>query len=514
MYVLTAEQMRQADRHAIDRIGIPAVCLMENAGRALADEILALSARLEREGRRLKRRWLILAGKGNNGGDGLVAARHLRIAGVEADIRFACPPEELAGDAALERDIAVRFGLSLSSAGEAEVRWERYDGVVDALLGTGSAGAPRGAAADLIRAANGSGLPIVAADLPSGLDADTGAVYDPCIRAAVTVAFAYLKQGLVLHPGADFAGEVVVRPIGIPEEALRGLEPLSRLITPESLSGALGVDVSRKRTEDSHKGTYGHVLIAAGTQRMSGAGLLSTRAALRTGCGLATWAMPSSLVRHLLGRLPEAMLAGVPDAGDGDWTHVSAETLLKLAEGKDAFAVGPGLGRYADDAQWLRAIWEGARCPLVLDADALGMLAEAADFAEWPEREFPTVLTPHPGEMGRLLRIPTAEVQADRIGIARSYAARHKVTLVLKGSRTVVASPDGQVYLNTTGNPGMSTGGTGDALTGVIASLLAQGLSSQQAACFGVWLHGRAGDEARAERGTQTLLAGDLIEKL
>jgi len=506
--------MKQADRYAIDQIGIPALCLMENAGRALAEEIQAYSGASEVAGGKRRRRWLILAGKGNNGGDGLVAARHLRSMGVEAEVLFAFPPEELTGDAARERDIARRIGIPLLTAGEAELRWECYDGIVDALLGTGASGAPRGAVAELIRAANESGLPIVAADLPSGVDADTGAVNEPCIRAAVTVVFAWLKQGLVLHPGAACAGRVTVRPIGIPEEALAGLGPLTRLITPQTLAGDLRVDVSRARKEDTQKGTYGHVLIAAGTQRMSGAGFLSTRAALRAGCGLATWAVPASLVRHLLGRLPEAMLAGVPDAGDGDWTHVSAETLLRLAEGKDAFAMGPGLGRYADDSQWLRAIWEGARCPLVLDADALGMLADAADFAEWPRREFATILTPHPGEMGRLLKKPTAKVQADRIGTAREFAARHQVTLVLKGARTVIASPDGEVYLNTTGNPGMSTGGTGDALTGVISSLLAQGLSSLQAACFGVWLHGRAGDDARSARGAQTLLAGDLIEHL
>ncbi|WP_438431683.1 NAD(P)H-hydrate dehydratase [Gorillibacterium sp. sgz500922] len=513
MYALTSDQMKRADRFAIDRIGIPAVCLMENAGKALAEEVKTFADGLEAPGRKLNRRWLILAGKGNNGGDGLVAARHLRSLGLDAEVLFACPPEELAGDAALERDIAARLGIAFLPGAD-NVRFGRYDGIVDALLGTGAAGAPRDAVAELIRAANDSGLPIIAADLPSGLNADTGAVHEPCIRADVTVAFAWQKQGLVLHPGAEYAGRVFVRPIGIPEEALAELAPLARLISPETLSGALGIDAARPRREDSHKGTYGHVLVAAGTQRMSGAGLLSTRAALRTGCGLATWALPASLTRHLLGRLPEAMLVGVPDAGDGDWTHVSAETLLRLTEDKDAFAMGPGLGRYADDSQWLRAIWEGAQCPLVLDADALGMLADAADFDEWPERQFPTILTPHPGEMGRLVKRPTSEVQADRIGIARDYAAKHRVTLVLKGSRTVVAAPDGEVYLNTTGNPGMSTGGTGDALTGVIASLLAQGLSSLQAACFGVWRHGRAGDLARAARGGQTLLAGDLIEYL
>ncbi|MEO3943808.1 NAD(P)H-hydrate dehydratase [Gorillibacterium sp. CAU 1737] len=513
MYIMTSEQMRAADRHAIEKIGIPAASLMENAGRALAEEVLALSSRLQAEGRPLTKRWLILVGKGNNGGDGLVAARHLQEAGIHADLRFACPPEELAGDAALQRDIAERLGFSAAVGAEGIEGW-RYEGIVDALLGTGTKGAPRGTVAELIQAANETGLPVVAADLPSGIDADTGAAYEPCIRATVTVAFAWLKQGLVQHPGAEYAGHVVVRPIGIPEASLDRSKPLARLITEETLADALGVEVSRTRREDTHKGTYGHVLIAAGTQRMSGAGLLATKAALRTGCGLATWAMPSSLARHLVGQLPEAMLAGVPDAGDGDWTHVSAKTLLALAEGKDAVAMGPGLGRYAEDSQWLRAVWEGTACPLVLDADALGMVADAEDFADWPGREQPTLLTPHPGEMGRLLKQPTAQVQADRIGAARDYAVRHGVILVLKGSRTVVAAPDGSVFVNTTGNPGMSTGGTGDALTGVIASLLAQGLNGVQAACFGVWLHGRAGDIARNERSGGTLLASDLIECL
>ncbi len=248
---------------------------------------------------------------------------------------------------------------------------------------------------------------------------------------------------------------------------------------------------------------------------MSGAGLLCTSAALRAGCGLVTWAVPASLARHLLGRLPEAMLAGLPDAGHGDWAEVSAEQVLALAQSRDALVIGPGMGRYGDDVQWLRAIWEGTPCPLLLDADALNMLADAGDFAEWPRREAAAVLTPHPGEMARLAGLSIAEVQRDRIGLARSYAQEHGVTLVLKGAATVVADPDGVVYINTTGNAGMAKGGSGDVLAGVIASLLAQGLPAGKAAALGVWLHGAAGDRAVAARATAaSVLPSDLIAHL
>lgn len=514
MYLVTTEEMRRLDRHTIDSIGIPAIVLMENAGTAVAREVLDLAADKKAAGHVSLSRWLILAGSGNNGGDGLVAARHLRDAGIAAEVVFALPPGKMTGDAAFQRDVALRLGVPCFVYGDDPVNWAAYDGIIDALLGTGSKGAPRAPFDALIREANGSGRPIVAVDIPSGLDADTGAVHEPCIRAERTVALAFLKRGLVQYPGAEAAGRAVVAPIGIPPRLAEESEVPARLLTPDTLA-ELGIDPEGRRSPDTHKGSYGHALIAAGTQRMSGAGLLCSKAALRTGCGLATWAVPASLVRHLLGGVPEVMLAGVADAGHGDWTYASAEAVLALTEGRDALVIGPGMGRYEGDNQWLRAIWEGAACPLLLDADALNMLADAPDFAAWPKREAATVLTPHPGEMARLAGLTTAEVQADRIGAAERYAREHQVTLVLKGAHTVVASPDGTSYVNVTGNPGMATGGAGDVLSGMIVSLLAQGYDAKQAACCAVFLHGQAGDRAAAARhSAASLIAGDIVEEL
>jgi len=519
MHAVTREEMRRLDRHTIEQIGIPSAVLMENAGRVLAEAVQAVG-RAADAGEVRPLRVLILAGKGNNGGDGLVAARHLRGAGMEAEVVYAEPPSALRGDAALQRDIADRLGIRAQLYGKEAVRWDRFDVVVDALLGTGSKGAPRGAYAALIREANASGRPIVAADIPSGLDADTGAVEEPCIRAKCTVTFAFPKLGLLQHPGAEYAGRVKIAPIGIPEALADELGVHTFVLDERVFREKLRLDPRLPRGENSHKGMYGHALIAAGSRPMSGAALLSAKAALRAGAGLATLAVPDRLVEPLIGRVPELMLAGLPDGGTGEWSALGApgparDSLLALAEGKRSVLFGPGMGRFEGDAAWLRAAWEAVAAPLVLDADALNMLADAGGFAHWPERPSGTVLTPHPGEMARLAGISAGEVQRDRIGLARSFAVRHRVTLVLKGSRTVVAGPDGNVYVNVTGNPGMATGGSGDVLAGVIAGLLAQGLAPVQAAALGVFRHGAAGDRAQAMRPSSgSLLAGEILEAL
>ncbi|MBB6730425.1 NAD(P)H-hydrate dehydratase [Cohnella zeiphila] len=517
MFLVTAEEMRSIEREAIDRIGIPAIVLMENAGRAVAEEARALLRGAKAAG---ARRWLILAGKGNNGADGAVAARHLRLAGDEADIVYAADPAGFAGEAAAQRDIAAGLGLPsrVYAEGGAPIDWSRYDGVIDALLGTGSRGAPKGAYAALIREANASGLPIVAVDIPSGVDADTGETHDPCIRAARTVALALPKRGHAQYPGKEAAGETVVRPIGLPVGELAERSGVRTFaLNEESLRRRLEADPAQERRADSHKGTYGHVLIAAGSRAMSGAGLLCARAALRGGCGLVTWAVPDRLAEPLIGRFPEAMLAPLPDEGRGEWSRVPPEELIRLAAGKDALVLGPGLGRWEGGSAWLRELWERlpGDLPLVLDADALNLLAEASGFAEWPRRPGGVVLTPHPGEMARLAGLSAREVQRDRIGLARRFAERHDVTLALKGAATVVAFPSGDAYVNGNGNAGMATAGAGDVLAGLIGSLLAQGMAPGPAAALGVWRHGAAGDRAAAARGrTASLIAGDIVEEL
>ncbi|UFJ42581.1 NAD(P)H-hydrate dehydratase [Brevibacillus humidisoli] len=514
MFVVTADEMRRLDQYVIDQIGIPAIALMENAGAAVAREVVAFTR--EKGEKRTNRplHWLLLIGKGNNGGDGLVAARHLVESGIDVTLLYAEPPEEMRGDAARQRDAAERLGIpaSVYGSGSGGIDWQSYDGVVDALLGTGSRGAPRGPYAELIRMVNDSGLPILAVDIPSGLDADTGRRHDPCIQAAKTICFAFLKRGLVQSPGRETAGEVTVAPIGIWPQHAAQLDIRCFQLGKSCFRERLHLDPTLPRKSDTHKGTYGHLLVVAGSMQMSGAGFLCTKAALRTGCGLATWAVPEALVPSLIGLVPEAILAAIP----GGWTDSSsAESVCELVHGRDAVVIGPGIGRFSGDTNWLRTIWEQSDCPLVLDADALNMLSDAADFSGWPQRRAATLLTPHPGEMSRLTRLSTSELQANRVEVARTYAVDHQLTVVLKGAGTVVASPDGTTYINPTGNPGMSTGGSGDVLAGMIGSLLAQGLTAEQAACLAVWLHGKAGDRVAAQRGTSySLIASDLIDAL
>ncbi|HEX7056991.1 MAG TPA: NAD(P)H-hydrate dehydratase [Bacilli bacterium] len=506
MYLVTAEEMRRLDRHTIDRIGIPGHTLMELAGKAVADHIADRYA---------TGRWLILAGKGNNGGDGLVAARHLLERGFHADVLFAADPGALTGDIAEQIRIAAHFPLGMSTFAAGQTDWRSYNGVVDALLGTGSKGAPRKQYAAMIEEANASGLPIVAVDIPSGLDADTGQTFTPCISARHTVTFAFMKRGLAVYPGKAAAGEVIVAPIGIPAHLAEEHGISVFLATETILKERLAIRPDWPRLPDTHKGTYGHVLIAAGSGTMSGAGQLCAKAALRAGSGLVTWLTPQRVADRAAGSIPEVMTVPLPDNGLGQWSYDSLETILALVPRKNALVVGPGLGRFAQDVDWLKRIWEETGIPLVLDADALNILADAKQFTEWPKRSAPVILTPHPGEMARLTGKTTAEVQQDRIECAKKYAREHGITIVLKGARTVTTAPDGSVYVNTTGNPGMATAGAGDVLSGVIGSLLAQGYSATQAAVAGVYLHGAAGDRALATRAfSYSLIAGDIVENL
>jgi hydroxyethylthiazole kinase-like uncharacterized protein yjeF len=509
MYVVTAEEMKKLERQMMEQIGIPALLMMENASRSVAEAVL-------REAITAGKRWLVLAGKGNNGADGVAAARHLVGAGLDVSVVYAEQPDDYCSEeTALQRKFASGLGIPASVADGQPISWELYDGVIDALLGTRSKGAPRRNYASLIYQANDSGLPIISVDIPSGIDADTGEVFVPCIKAKRTVTFGFSKRGLLQFPGAVQAGQVEVCPIGIPHALAEQLEIRTFRLDERTLTERLNVQPHQVRAADGHKGTYGHVLLAAGSRLMSGAGLLCSKAALRGGCGIASLALPDRLALSLLGRIPELMLSPIGSEGAEDWSAVQPQEVTALAAGKDALVLGPGMGRWPGDSDWLRSVWEGTHCPLVLDADALNMLAAAENFSSWTVRLAPVILTPHPGEMARLAGVSVAEVQRNRVSLARSYAQQHQVVLVLKGAGTVVAAPDGAVYLNTTGNPGMATGGTGDVLAGLIGSLLAQGYNADQAAALGVYLHGAAGDRAAAKRPSPaSLIAGDLIDEL
>lgn len=512
MYLVTADEMRRLDQKMIQEMGVPAIALMESAGKAIASEVALFSrAKGWLDGGR-KSRWVILVGKGNNGGDGIVVARYLLDEGFHVSILYAQEPDELTGEAAIQRDVAQKMGIDCQVFAPKSFAWEQYDGIVDALLGTGAKGAPRGNIAMLIREANASRLPIISADIPSGLDADTGQIFDPCIQATRTVTLAFRKRGLAQYPGKMMAGEITVGNIGIWQGLAAQLPVQTYLLDRELFQTRLEIDPDMPRSGDTHKGTYGHLLVIAGSPQMSGAGLLASKAALRSGCGLVTWAVDHDLLQSLVGQVPEVMLLGLA----GPWTQPGTiADLIGQMHGRQAAVIGPGLGRFAGDVDWLRALWEGTDIPLVLDADALNMLADADDLTAWRKRKGAVILTPHPGEMARLSKLATAQVQANRIETARQLADLLRVHIVLKGAGTVIATPDGVTYVNPTGNPGMATGGSGDVLAGMIGSLLAQGLDADRAACLGVWLHGAAGDRAAAKRNQPySLIASDLIEEL
>jgi ADP-dependent NAD(P)H-hydrate dehydratase / NAD(P)H-hydrate epimerase len=530
MYIVAAQEMRLIDRHTIDEIGIPAMVLMENAGRAIAEEA-AKFANVQGTNRVNKGsietgvsvrgfRWLILVGKGNNGGDGLVCARHLVEMGFDVSIVYADRPDQLQGEAAIQRDIVRKLGIvevehPIETGGIGEVTWDRWDGIIDALLGTGTSGEPRGSYASLIEAANASGLPIVSVDIPSGLDANTGQIPGACITASVTVTLAYIKRGLLLYPGAGRAGEVIVRSIGIPLDLAGTLGVNTYLLDHGFLVQRLGRSFPLSRQSDTHKGTYGHVLTIAGSIAMSGAGLLCSKAALRTGSGLVSWGIPQGLVSRLTGIIPEVMLRGFADGDSGQWKETKAKDLFEAAANKQAVIIGPGLGRWKGDSKWFRELWDNLTLPIVIDADALNMFADGEQDSPWTFRSAPTVITPHPGEMAKLCGLSIPEVQRDRIEIARNYAKQHGVIVVLKGAHTVIADPAGEVFINRTGNPGMSTGGTGDVLAGMIGSLLGQGIEPLLATITGVYWHGLAGDQAASvRRSVSSLIAGDIIDSL
>jgi NAD(P)H-hydrate epimerase len=354
---------------------------------------------------------------------------------------------------------------------------------------------------------NAAGRHIVAVDIPTGIDADTGAVMGTAVKADLTVTMGLLKRGLILYPGALHAGTVRVADIGIPSGAIEKENINLALLDRGS---AWGVIPSRQR--DAHKGDYGHLMVVGGSPGKAGAAAMAARGALRTGAGLVSVATPNAIVPIIQSQLAEAMCIPSAESIEGTLGIGAVDELLKAADAMSAVAIGPGLSTHFETVQAVRNLIQSMACPLVVDADGLNALAGHTNILK--RTKAPVILTPHPGEMGRLLSIAAADVQKDRVGVASRFAREFNVTLVLKGAGTVVAVPDGRVFINSSGNPGMATGGTGDVLTGMIGGLLAQGFTSGQAACMGVYLHGLAGDLAAKEKGEAALIAGDLIERI
>jgi hydroxyethylthiazole kinase-like uncharacterized protein yjeF len=507
MRILNAAQMREADRVTIEEIGIPSLVLMENAGRQV---VAAMEAAYESA---LDGGVAVLAGRGNNAGDGFVVARTLGQRGIDARVFVIGAVGDVRGDARINLDVLGRLGVTVVEIGD-EQTWELHFSeiaqcsvIVDALFGTGLHGALGGMLETVVADVNASGIPVVAIDLPSGLSADTPRMIGDSIDASMTVTLAAPKLPLVLPPGESRSGDVVIADIGIPEEVIEGLDgPHIELLTPAGIRNLV-----EQRAADSHKGDYGRVTVVAGSRGKTGAAYLAAMGALRSGAGLVTVATPVSCLPIVAAMAPEFMTEALAETPEGELSGAAVEVVLGGRH--DVIACGPGLGRGAGAVAFVRTLLERATVPLVLDADALMVVAdEPTAVAGRDDRS--VIITPHPGEMARLAGISVEDVQANRLEVASAFATSHHVYVLLKGHRSVVATPDGHLFINPSGNPGMATGGTGDVLAGVVAAWLAQLLDAEAACTLAVFLHGAAGDLAEVEHGQTAMVASDLLAHL
>lgn len=494
--LMTAEAMRGLDRHTIEDLGVPGELLMECAGALVARE----AASQLRPGASV---WVVCGG-GNNGGDGLVAARHLHLRGVPVRLFFVGDPERLRGEPGANLARARTAGIPV----ESRLCPEPGAVVVDAIFGTGLSRAVEGPAADAIRqmVALRPEVRVLAVDLPSGVDADCGRALGVAVEADVTVTLGLPKLGLALEPGRSLAGRILVGRIGIADEApgvVRGAELWTRAAVARALP---------ERPVHGHKGSFGHVLVVAGSEGKTGAAALAAHGAARIGAGLVTIACPQSANPVLEVKCTEMMTAPVPETGAHALGLAAEKPLRELAEERDVVVLGPGVGRAEETQELLRRLAPSLRVPLVLDAD--GLFAFREDPAALKARSAPTIVTPHPGEAATLLASTAADVNADRPAAARRLAEETGAMVVLKGAATVTADCEGRLAVNPTGGPVLATGGTGDVLSGAVAGLLSQGLGPWEAAVLGVFVHGLAGDGLAASRGAAGALAGEVADAL
>ncbi len=507
MEVATAAAMRRIDQRTIEAYRVPGIVLMEHAGLALLQVLQALWPDVE------QRHVTILTGAGNNGGDGFILARHLWHRGTAVRVVMLSAVGRLRGDARRAYDMARAYEVPMVSAttppawSRAASGLHRTDLIVDAMLGTGLQRPASGLYAEAIASVNEAQKPIVAVDIPSGLSADHGRVIGPHICATHTVTFALPKCGLLTFPAAAAAGELHTVDIGIPRAAIEA-EEIDVAMLQE-------VDIRRilpRRHPNAHKGSHGHVLVVAGSIGKSGAPVLASQSALRSGAGLVTLAVPAGLNAAMEVQLTEVMTLPVAESPAGCMATAAFDTIETFLPNASAMVLGPGLGVVPETRQLVRRLLQRTQVPVVLDADGLTLVADAPQILQTCQA--PLILTPHPGELGRLLKVSPEAIQADRLNVALDFVRDMQVHLILKGAHTVIYAPDGQRWINCTGNAAMATAGTGDVLAGLVSALLAQGLSPLQAAQGGVYLHGLAGDRVCVDLGTSGLIASDLIHEL
>ena len=504
--LVTGREMAEVDRRTIAEAGIPGAELMERAG---AEVVAAIGARWDGLA---GLQTVVLCGKGNNGGDGFVVARLLREGGAVARVFLAVDRQAVQGDAAYHLQRYEQTGEKVEALGADMAPLDSAiaaaDLVVDALLGTGLQDAPRPEIARVIERVRAGKRPVVAVDLPSGVAADTGRVQGACVQATLTVTFGLAKIGQIFYPGRSYCGTLHLADIGFPQEIVDSTSTTAELLSGEDLGRLLP-----QRRGDAHKGNCGSVAVVAGSVGMTGAAALTADAALRSGAGRVSLGVPASLNDILEMKLSEVMTRPLPEVRKHRCLSLRAlGEIRNLLQRADVLALGPGLGRQRETMELVRRLVAETRLPLVLDADGLNAFAGAADLLKGRSR--PLILTPHVGEFSLLSGLAKQEIIDAPIAVARDFAQTYGLILVLKGAPTVVALQNGRVAVNSSGNPGMATAGSGDVLTGIIAGLMAQGIDAEIAACLGVYIHGRAGDCARDQLGEWGMRAGDIVAEV
>ncbi|MCE5334161.1 MAG: NAD(P)H-hydrate dehydratase [Desulfobacteraceae bacterium] len=507
MLLLTAQEMASLDQKTIREIGIPGIVLMENASRGAADFFLRMIPDL------LDRRIIIVAGSGNNAGDGFVLARIFHCRGAQVEVVCLRSPEKLAGDALTNFEILRRLSvptITWDEAADFEAQFEtvsRSGAIVDAMLGTGLNTEVRGLYRRVIERVNGLNIPVLAVDVPSGLDASTGKILGAAFRATATATFGFLKIGHVVNSGPEHCGAVEVIDIGIPVGLAHDAGIRRFWLTADHLRAFVA-----PRSPAIHKGGAGHACVLSGSVGKTGAAALVSLGAGRAGAGLVTLFIPGSLNGIMEVKLNEAMTIPIAETPEKSPALASLPVLIEFLKGKQSLAMGPGISTHPDTVALVKELLLGASCPMVLDADAITAVSDDPGILRGASA--PLVLTPHPGEMARVCSLRVQDVESDRLKVAANFSREYGVVLLLKGYRTVIAAPDGRLAVNSTGNPAMASGGMGDALTGLIAGFIAQGLEPFEAACLGAYVHGEACDRVMASVSTRGLLATDMLKEV
>jgi NAD(P)H-hydrate epimerase len=507
MLVLTTEEMASLDEKTIREVGIPGIVLMENAAQGAAAFFLRVLPDL------MDRRITVVAGSGNNAGDGFALARIFHSKGAKVKVICISDPAKLAGDALTNFTILEKIGVPVTVWNETEdfdAQWGPVgcsDAIIDAILGIGLKREVKGLYRSIIEKINSLDVPVLAVDVPSGLDAATGLPLGAAIRATATATFGFLKIGLMIERGSELSGEIEVIDIGIPPGLVQSTGINRYWLTDELVSSWI-----EPRHPETHKGQAGHVCVLSGSPGKTGAATLVCQGAGRAGAGLVTLFIPESLNPTMEVKLTEVMTLPIAETSEKTAASIASNQILDFLKGKKALAMGPGLSTNEDTAALVKKLLLKAPCPMVLDADAITAVSD--DPGILLKAEVPVILTPHPGEMARISHCAIPDIQRDRLGSASGFSREHRVVLVLKGHRTIIAGPDGRLAINSTGNPAMASGGMGDTLTGIIAALLAQGFDAFRAACIGVYVHGAACDRVFGEVSSRGLLATDMLGEI